>query len=493
MVLVAGGALAVPGVTQAGTAAGVALEPSRIEAVVARGDATPPITITNGTRGRVAVVARPYPATQALSGLPEYETTAAARAAGARLLELDRDRFVLAPGASREVSARVVGCPQNGLGTYAVVEFGVTQAGGGKGRSQVTSALRLVAPLLLESPPRPCLDGRLSALRAEQAGKGRLSFFADVRNTGNLHLRPKTTLRVLRGDRTVFKGGFPLENVIPQARREYALPLEGRLAAGSYRAVATSDVGGHVTRLSRTIRLTGVNTLPTPKLVLSGLRVRDARPGSAPTVTATVRSAGTAAASGAVTLTLRRSGAGGPADTRTVEVPKLAPGKARELSVRVQPLARGSWTAEAVTRTGGRETDRDAAGFTVAARSAAVTARWRDWAATHVDVLLGGMAAALALTALLAGALASRRRRPRQGPAAPPTEELAEIRAALARMEEEASRRRGVTGARAASAGGTAAAEDPPFIVRSEPAPPPPAPAPPSGPQPSRTPPPAAD
>ena len=484
--LAVAGILAAPGVAVAAADRGVALEPSRIEAVVARGDATPPITITNHTRRPVAVIARPFPATQALSGLPEYESGAAARAAGARLLELDRDRFVLAPGASREVSARVAGCPQTGLGTYAVVEFGVTQAGGGRGGSQVTSALRLVAPLLLESPPRPCLDGRLTELRAEQTGKGRLTFFADVRNTGNLHVRPRTTLRLLRGGRPVFEGGFPMENVIPQARREYALPLTGRLAAGSYRAVATSAVGGHLTRLSRTIQLTGVNTLPTPKLSLNGLRVRDARPGSAPTITATVRSAGTAAAAGTVVLTLRRSGAGGPSDTRTVEVAKLAPGKERELGARLQPLARGSWTLEAVTRTASRETDRDTAGFTVAAggASAAATARWRDWAATHIDIVFGLVLAALALTAATAVGFA-RRRRVREAPPAESSAELAAIRSALARMEAEAARHR-APGARAASARRTAAPDgDPGFVARSEPAPPPPAPAPP----PSRIPP----
>jgi hypothetical protein len=470
--------LAATAPAHAAPGAGVALEPSRIEATVTRGGDTPPITITNRTREAIAVVAHPYKATQALSGLPEYETSAAARDAGRRLLELDRDRFVLQPGASRQVSARVLACPQSGLGTYAVIEFGVTHVAQAGEANQVTSALRLVAPLLLRYPSRPCLDGGVAGLRAEQAGKARLEFFAEVRNSGNLHARADTTLRLLHRGRTVFTGRFPSENVIPQARREFALPLTARLPAGTYRAVARSTIGGHASTLRRTIRLTGVNTLPTPKLELDGLRVSDARPGASPVVAGTVRSHGTATASGTVKIALHRGGSGSPRDTRTVDVTKLAPGKAHTLAVHLPPLAAGSWTVTAVVTTGGRETDRTDAGFTVTASTADATARWRDWAATHIDVLLGAMAGALALTALLAGALGRRRRsRRRVRPAAAPPDavavaELAEIRAALARMEAEVAARP-PAGPFAREAHPQA---PPPFIAGADPAQPPPPP-----------------
>ena len=483
-------ALSAAAPAQAAEGGGIALEPSRIEATVARGGKTPSITVTNRTRAAVTVVARPYQATQALSGLPEYDTGATARVAGRRLLRLDRGEFTLRPGASRQVSARVLACPQTGLGTYAVIEFGVTHAASAKGASQVTSALRLVAPLLLRYPARPCMDSEVTGLRAEQASRGRLAFFADVRNTGNLHARADTRLRLLRNGRTVFRGRFAAENVIPQATREFALPFTGRLRAGTYRAVARSTSAGRTSTLRRTIRLTGVNTLPTPKLELAGLRVRDARPGASPVVAGKVHSNGTAAASGTVTIALRRDGSDAPRDTRTVDVAELAPGRARKLAVDLPPLAKGSWTVTAVVTTGADETDRVAVGFTVTAGAggaSGVTGRWKDGAATHIDVVLGAMAAALALTALVAGGLGRRRARRRVRPAATAPDalaavELAAIRTALARMEAE-------VGARVRDAPDTAPAarpdepEVPPFTAGTEPSEPPAPASPPSPPR----------
>ena len=465
-------ALAAAAPAHAAAGGGIALEPSRIEAAVTRGGETPPITITNRTPAAVEVVARPYQATQALSGLPEYETNAAARVAGTRLLKLSRDHFVLQPGASRQVSARVLVCPQSGLGTYAVVEFGVTHAARARGTTQVTSVLRLVAPLLLEYPARPCLDGEVSGLRAEQASKGHLEFFADVRNTGNLHARADTTLALLRGRRTVFKRRFPSENVIPQARREFALPLTATLPAGTYRAVVRSTIGGHTSTLHRTLRLTGVNTLPTPKLEVKDLRVRDARPGLSPLVAGTIRSAGTASASGTVEIALRRAGSDSPRDTRTVDVAKLAPGKEQSLAVQLPSLAAGSWIVTTVVTTGGHESDRTEVGFSVTAAGAAATARPADGGAKHIAVLLGAMAVALALMALLAGARRRRRgshRLARPAAAAPDAlaaGELVAIRAALARMEV-AARAPVAPGADPAARAGEPDAP-PPFIAGAE-------------------------
>ena len=457
-------ALAAAAPAAAATGPGIGLEPSRVEATVHRGGTTPAISITNRTRRPVAVVVQPYPARQARSGLPEYDSTAAGRAAGDRLLAVAPRAFTLAPGASRRVRATVLACPQTGLGTYGVMEFAVRDAEtSGAG---ITTQLRLTAPLLLRYAPRPCYEGEVTGVRAEQAGRGRLTFFADVRNSGNLHMKTVTTLRILRAGLPVFEGRFPSENVLPQAVREFALPFTGKLPAGQYTAVATSRIGGRASRRSLRLRLTGVNTLPTPRLRLSDLRVEGARRGSSPRVAGTVASRGTAPAAGSVRVSLTRSGLGAASESRTIAVGRLAPGGTRDFDARLPPLDGGRWAVTAVLRTGGRETDRRTVTFTVRAAPAG-SARWRDWAAAHIDTVLGATGAGLVIVALAAGLLARRRRVAHPHVVTAPADELAAIRAALARMEARVAARE--TPALASEPEREPA---PPFVARTAPPPP---------------------
>ena len=114
-------------------AGGVGISPSRVEADVHRGGLIPPITVENTSDKPVVVTAQALKATADLSGQPVYDDTPAARRVGDALLRPGPRRFVLRPGARRSVRARVLACPQQGLGTYAVMSFTATQASAGSG------------------------------------------------------------------------------------------------------------------------------------------------------------------------------------------------------------------------------------------------------------------------------------------------------------------------------------------------------------------------
>ena len=114
-------AVAAPAAQAAGGGLGIA--PSRVDAHVHRGGLVPPITVTNTSDKPVVVNAQALKATADLQGQPVYDDTPATRRVGDALLRPAPRSFVLAPGASRQVRARVLSCPQQGLGTYAVMSF----------------------------------------------------------------------------------------------------------------------------------------------------------------------------------------------------------------------------------------------------------------------------------------------------------------------------------------------------------------------------------
>jgi hypothetical protein len=417
---------------------GLGIAPSRIEADVHRGGLMPPITVQNTSDRPVVVTAQPLKATADLTGQPVYEDTAAARRVGDALLRPSPRRFVLPPGAKRQVRARVLACPQLGQGTYGVMTFTATQQGAAGSRSTIQSALRLTATLLLSYTQRSCLDGSITGLRSAQTGKGQLSVFLRVRNDGDLHQRVRAGLAIRSGHRTVFRGAFPIENVLPRTERELQLVLPARLRAGAYTAVASTKLGPRASRFASRFRLTGTDVMPTPRLSLAPLAAGRLHPGEQPVMRATVRNDGTGPGAARVRFSVARLGAGLPLETKLVDVAAIAARRDRRVAATLESLPKGDYQLVAELIVGGRVADTRRLNVEVTAPVGAID-RLRDWLSAHLLASL----LAFALAAAAAATLVVRRRRPRPAPApAPPVahDELAELRAKLDRLEERAKK-----------------------------------------------------
>jgi len=430
--------LAVTAAPSARAAGGVGIFPSRVEADVHRGGLVPPITVENTSDKPVVVTAQALKATADLSGQPVYDDTAAARRVGDALLRPSPRRFVLEPGARRAVRARVLACPQQGLGTYAVMSFTATQASGGRGASTIQSALRLTATLLLAYRGGACLDGRITGLRGEQAGKGRLAFFLRVRNDGELHQLVHAGMAIRHGARTVFRGPFAAENVLPESERELELDLPARLPAGAYTAVASTKLGPHAARTTWRFRLTGANVLPSPRLSIAPLQVAGLHPDEQPQVRATIRNAGSGPGAARVRLSVARIGAGLPLETKLVDVSAVKAGASRDAATRFASLPKGDYQVGADLIVGGRVVATRRLNVEVTAR-AGLFDRLRDWISAHLLLTL----LVLAGGAAVATALLVRRRRPQPVPAPPVAhDELAELRTKLESLEARADDRK---------------------------------------------------
>jgi len=453
---------------------GVGVLPGHLEAEVGRGEALPPFTISNNSANPVEIEAQPLPAKQDISGLPVYDFSKTSRQAGEAMLRVTPRRFVLPPGGKRTVNALLTTCPQTGLGTYGVIAFTAQQQlPASKSEGQVTPSLRLASTLLLRSPPRPCIDGELTRLRAEQRGKGQLVFFAGVRNIGNLHAKPRVMLTILKGGRVVDRHRFPLENVIPRAERELELPFAGRLAEGDYEAVAKATMGfGRSTRRWK-FHLSGTNLLPTPKLTLRTIGVEDAQPGREPGVNVDVKNVGTAAAPSILRVSLFRLGSGEPLETKLVRLDKLDPGRARQVTAHFSALERGEYQAQARLSSEGREVGAKDFNFVVK-QGPSLFSRVTDWMAGHVLVvlllLLGVFAAASAAMFAYFQRKAARFRTQASGPT-PAEPETAAIRDATPSLPAAKRGRRGRRGSRAGASPKvrTEAAERPGAIPKSAP------------------------
>jgi hypothetical protein len=256
-----------------------------------------------------------------------------------------------------------------------------------------------------------------------------------VRNDGELHQRPRAGLAIRRGTRTLYRGAFPMENVLPSTEREIELVLPIRLPAGRYTAVASTRLGPHASRRTSGFELTGTNRLPTPRLSLAPLQVTGLHTGESPAVHATLANRGSGPGSARVRFSAGRLGAGLPLETKLVQARKLTAGDHRELTARFAALPNGRYQLAAELIVAGRVVDSRRLNVEVRA-PAGLPDRLRDWLSAHALMAL----LTLALMFAAVGVVLVRRRRPVAAPPAPvPTDELADLRRTLERLEARAA------------------------------------------------------
>jgi hypothetical protein len=412
--LLGGAALLSP--PAAGAAGGLLISPSRIEANVRVGDRLPPVRASNGTGTTLVVRAFVLPATQDLSGLPRFSLDRRNTRAGRRLARVAPARLRLDPGAAADVTAVITGRPRRGPGAYGVIVFEARQAGRQRrGRALLTPVVRLTSNLLLRFPGRAVIRGGVRAVRAEQSPKRTLTFFARIRNTGNLHTKPRARLTVASATgRRVVVRRFKPENVLPGAERELPLTVRKVLPAGSYLARVDALVGRRRSSRVLRFRLIGPNELPTPGLRIRSLPVPQPDAGDAFEEDVEVESSGTGEFAPRGVLSLTRSRGGKAIERKQLRYPRLRPGERQELSVDLPALERGEYELSVRFSEAGRVLAERSLVFKTDTRPPLLT-RARDWLADHVGAVV--IALMLLFGAVVTALLAYIRRLRRRGPA----------------------------------------------------------------------------
>ncbi|WP_205696266.1 hypothetical protein [Conexibacter sp. SYSU D00693] len=406
------------------------ITPARIDARVERGTLLAPVVVGNDTGRTLAVTATVLLADQGLDGLPTWTLTPAAVREGRTVARVSPATFRLAPRQQRKVRLRVVGrAPRRGRGTYGVLLLSAVGARPATAsRSFVSSRIRLSANLLLRYGGGGAAAGGAEALRAAQGPGRSLVFAAQVRNTGDLHGRPRARLRVRdRDGRLVARATFPTGNVLPGARRELTTAVRRVLPAGTYTARVVVDLGARRTTRDLRLRLVAPGTLPTPDLRIDALPVPEVAPGAAVTAEVVLRNAGTAPAAVTGEAALGRPGSERPDARVPVTGAPLAPGGRLTVRLALPPVAEGDRRLTVTLRDGDRTVATRSVTFQARARASAWT-RFLDWAAAHVAQVLAGLGLLLVVGTLLAVVLVRRAlRRARAAAAAHPERVLEHV------------------------------------------------------------------
>lgn len=397
-------------ITQPAAAGSVQVSPNQLDVRASAGDALPPVTLTNTGSSPVLVDVTARAAKQALTGLPEYDTSADALAAGWRRISVEPRRLVIPPGERRTVTATVQ-LGSRKPGRYGVLLF--TARGQDAASGGVATAVRIATNVLLRYPGFVTTTGAVTGVRAEQGdGPRTLRIVARVQNSGNLHTRASSLLAIVAPDgRVVHRQELAPGIVLPGVAREFPAEVRTLLPAGAYTARVTSDVGGVRTVREERFELVAPNTLPTPAIKISRLRRPDADANEPYDVDMTIRNTGTAPLRPGASLHLHQSGDGAELGRRRVDLPAIAPGDQIERSVRMPPVKRGEYELDLRLRDGERMLDERRVGFDTEDRLSWWD-RLRDLLARHLELVLtlGGLLVVAAVAVAVASASRSRRR-----------------------------------------------------------------------------------
>ena len=380
------------------SAGGLLVAPTRIDAKVFPGAQLPPIRLSNRTDTALTVTVLVARARQDLAGLPVFDTSRRSRRQGLKLLRAAPRRLHLAPGATAFVSASVVRRPGRRVGAYAVVAFTARAANAAR-KSGVAPTIRLTSNLLLQFPGRVRIAGHVSAVRAEQGPERTLRFLGRLRNTGNLHTRPRARLTLRTADgRTVLRRRFRGETVLPGAERELPLTVKKILPAGEYTARVVARVGRRRSGKEIRFRLIGPNELPTPALQIVSFPNPQPDPSESFDAHVKVKNVGTGAFAPTGTLIVTRVGGKRPIAQKRLELDSLEPGDEGEAEIELPGLRKRKYHLAVRFVDAGRVLAERSLVFEPGTRPSLLT-RLMDWIAAHVVGLL------LLIIALLAGAL----------------------------------------------------------------------------------------
>lgn len=372
------------------TPAGVSISPARVEQDQGTRIVSMRFQIANGEQSPRRITMSVSGLAHDLGGAPQFLEPAEATEA----LRLDATSFTLDAGERRTVTA-IGAIPDGKPALYAAViaEFAPTDG------SATADTRSRVASLLLIRGPKPWRQ----TVSIEDAGflpgpsEGTLTVFAAVKDTGDVHVRPTGTARIVKDGVVLATLTLKPEVVLPGYARR--LVATWRPPAGLTGRVTLDVTTSPAARRTAAFDL-GPNAARRPQVKIVNLRARDE--GGA-VVSMLLTNTGTVPVAPSVTVLAAQDNA---ERARTILVSKtIAPGRSAELEWRPE-LDDGVYVITAQARSGELLLDESSTGLRLGAAPKAAAAPGRP---SRTAALI--VAALLLLVATAAVILVARRRR----------------------------------------------------------------------------------
>jgi competence ComEA-like helix-hairpin-helix protein len=372
-----------------------------------------PARVGNTTKVPFAVTVFPVLVKQDVTGAftPDespLSLNAAQKIVGARPL-----KFLLTPGAQRDVTLQWVLLPRHTRAAYVGVIFSGKPPV--KNKQPVNTVERLLSVNFLRLPGKYHPNGKFTGIRAAQSQPKVFQVIPRVKNTGDVIAQPHRGRLVItnQAGAVVFRAPLKGPIVLPGAQVDIPVDVRKILQAGRYTATARTQFGrNHKAHIATDFTLVGPNELPTPKIQLTGFD-GNGEIGGDSHVRGKLKSVGTAPADTAVTVQVFRTNAAGGQSARPLVVRKLRygairPGDSRSFDLVLHKLAAGSYSAIARYRTGPGATDTASTDWKLHKKKGFFD-RIKDFLRIHKGLLL-----ALLALAILAGLVAWFTRRQRR-------------------------------------------------------------------------------
>jgi competence ComEA-like helix-hairpin-helix protein len=341
-------ALLAPGfaLAQGSTTGSFGISPARRNVVARPPTSLAPTHVADTTTVPYAVTVFPVLLTQDLTGAFNFSQDPRDLQAASTILSTSRKSFLLAPGASQDVSLRWNLLPLNTRAAYIGIVFqGQPRANG----HAVSVISRLLSINFLRLPGAYHSNGVFTGMPVTQFAPQVLRVLPRVKNTGDVVDSPTHGRLLIRDSagHSVYKTHWTGDVILPGAVREFPIDIKQLLGAGTYTAIAAMTFGAdRNAKISTTFTLVGPNELPSPNVNITDFAGKGAI-GDPAQITAAVHSTGTAPVSLDLKLDLFRlvSGlpSGAPVATRIVHFASLAPRSTTALDQRLGKLAPGEY------------------------------------------------------------------------------------------------------------------------------------------------------
>jgi competence ComEA-like helix-hairpin-helix protein len=350
-----------------------------------------PTRVSNSTPLAMQVTVFPALLVQDLDGSFSFNEDPRELNAARLMFPVGPSKFRLEPNQSRNLDLRWQLLPRSAKAAYLGLVVQGVPITKGKG---VGSILRLLGINFFKLPGKFTVDGRLSALRGEQAGPRVLRFFPRVRNTGQMHSQPRNghckvvdTAGTVRVRDLKFGQGV----VLPGYQREYPVLVQkpNILPKGSYQLKCAMRFGKRLSTKALPFTLSAPNTLPTASLKLRSVTANGEIGGSAK-VKAVVRNAGSKAASALLKVRVDRVPVGrAPVLLARGRFPQgsVGAGGTRGASMSLAKLVAGSYRVTVVLSDGKTDLDERTTDFT-ASLHRGLFKRITDWLSDHLPWLI---------------------------------------------------------------------------------------------------------
>ena len=365
----------------------LSISPARRDITARPPQVLSPTNVKNTTQADMAVRVFPVLLFQNLDGSFGFNTTPRELSEAKLQLTTGPNAFDLKPQTQQTVHLRWNLLPRTAKAAYLGVVFeGVPHLAGKKSLGTV---LRLLSVNFLSLPGHWTVRGLLTGLRGEQAGPKVLRFLPKVKNTGQIHAQPTNgRCKIVDSAGAVqVRSKFGTGIVLPGYEREYPILVKKILPAGSYEMSCAMRFGKVASRRTLKFKLSGPNTLPTPKLKLTKASA-SGEVGSSAHVHVVFRNAGTAPSNAVLKVALEPAGTTKAIVKKVVPQGSVAGGQSKTVDVTLgSDLQLGTYAADVILSDGKQDVDQLTASFTTTKHKGFFTKIW-NWVKDHIAWLL---------------------------------------------------------------------------------------------------------